>query len=77
MSSRLDWEKAKAKAKARRRPSGKRKRGVDRQIQMWKFTQRHGIGCFVCKSTEREWAKTGLSDRGPWAICVECVKRKR
>ena len=71
----LDWDKARSKEKARRRPSGKRKRGADRQVLMWRFTQRHGIGCFKCGCTDGEWAKTGHTDRGPWAICGECVKR--
>lgn len=79
MARGLDYEKDRRqqKAKGRRRPSGKKRRAHDRQMAMAYFVKRHKIECFKCKKDQvYEWAKTGTSKaHGPWAICVECLKR--
>jgi hypothetical protein len=40
------------------------------------FVLKHDIGCFKCKKKKARWAKTGISKRGPWAICGNCVSRE-
>ena len=77
--TRLDWEKANRYEKVgkRRRPKGKRQK-LDRQIIMASFVQKHGIACFICgRDQVFEWAKTGTSKKGTWAICGRCVAKKR
>lgn len=78
MARRLDWDKA--KQPARRRPSGTKRTSLkQREQRMWamvEFVQRHNISCFKCGSVSAEWAKTGTSRRGPWAICVFCVSKR-
>jgi len=44
-----------------------------RQDALAAFVDQHDLSCFKCGATEAEWAKTGISKRGPWAICVTCV----
>jgi hypothetical protein len=42
------------------------------------FVKQHQLGCFACKTKPPfEIAKIGRSKRGPWAICVPCVKKGR
>ncbi len=46
-----------------------------RSLSMLEFVVRHDLACFVCGSRINEWAKTGTNAKGPWAICLPCVKR--
>ncbi len=80
----LDWEKAtrQEKAKKRNRLTGdqrsarRKKVKADRQQALAVFVRKHDIGCFKCGQREAEWAKTGFSKRGPWAVCVVCVTKR-
>jgi hypothetical protein len=77
MTHRLDWEKANRQEKTggRRRPKGRR--GKDARLRakaMTAFTEKHNLACFKCGDRENVWAKTGVSARGPWAICIDCVR---
>jgi hypothetical protein len=68
----LDWERA----ERRRRPTGSQRRKrqpVDvRRQALEAFAAKHDLRCFKCGGVHN-WAKTGISTRGPWAICVQCV----
>ena len=81
MAKRLDWEKA--KRQERRRAKGKTRKSKrsdhDRQQAMHLFVFRHQLACFKCGESIKivEWAKTGFSKRGPWAVCSSCVTEKR
>jgi hypothetical protein len=71
--TRLDWEKA--ELKKRRRPTGsqrKRQSADIRRQALDAFTAKHDLRCFKCGG-DTNWAKTGISARGPWAVCVVCV----
>jgi len=77
--TRLDWEKVRRESKVggRRRPRGVPAKRVDKQIEMAMFVKQHELACFKCKRNDIfEWAKTGFSKRGPWAICGQCVKKR-
>lgn len=81
--TRLDWEKAKererageAKASSRPGPSSAKRRATA-EMARTAFVEKHGISCFKCGATKAEWAKTGISKRGAWAICVDCVQKGR
>jgi hypothetical protein len=77
--ARMDWEKRRAaeqglesaRAEAASKPIGARSRS--RHTALLAFVEKHGLACFKCGATKAEWAKTGISDRGPWAICTTCV----
>jgi hypothetical protein len=56
-----------------RRPKGQRP-NIDRAAVLADFAAKHELACFACGSRSNEWAKTGWNKRGPWAICVPCVK---
>lgn len=78
--AKIDWEKARAASRARRdaaeaatvTPAEARRRGT-RQAALAAFVEQHGLRCFKCGAGDAEWAKTGISKRGPWAICVPCA----
>jgi hypothetical protein len=41
------------------------------------FVWKHKLACFACGNTRPAvWAKTGWNRRGPWAVCLACVKRR-
>jgi hypothetical protein len=76
--SRLDWEKARDRDRGRATKqappgAGAAKRRAARQDALAAFVEKHEIGCFKCGAAKAEWAKTGISKRGPWAICARCV----
>ena len=48
----------------------------ERQMRLAAFVSQHGIACFKCGSKLNDWAKTGIANRGPWAICIRCVREK-
>lgn len=80
----LNWSKAKrdsnrARAYAQRQgdqPHESNKRRSDRQLAMIGFVDKHDLVCFVCHHDDNEWARTGISKRGPWAICVPCIEAR-
>jgi hypothetical protein len=37
---------------------------------MAEFVARHDLACFKCGTREGEWAKTGVSGRGPAQLIV-------
>lgn len=45
-----------------------------RQDAVAEYVAKHELACFKCGTREGEWAKTGRSGRGPWAICADCVR---
>ncbi len=49
----------------------------ERQDVMTAFVSAHSIGCFKCGATSTDWAKTGSSLRGPWCLCLNCVRNRR
>ena len=70
--TKLDWSKAKPKPAPT--PRNTRKSAMLRQTALVDFVARHDLACFRCGTREGMWAKTGVSGRGPWAICVSCVR---
>jgi hypothetical protein len=58
-------------------PEGQKReaRKRERQVRMEAFVAKHAIGCFKCGYSHGPWAKTGISWRGPWALCLSCVKK--
>lgn len=75
--SRMDWQKASAKERVVSSTDFYATRGSTRQTVIADFVREHGIGCFKCGQTSAEWAKSGTSKRGPWAICTTCVGTKK
>jgi hypothetical protein len=77
--ARLEWEKANRRERRRRQSGDQRaqKKGTVRQQVIADFVESHGIGCFKCGAPKAEWAKSGISKRGPWAICVPCVWKEK
>lgn len=71
--ARLDFEKAKRRAAVPREPRDTAQGRGARQAALAAFVAEHGLSCFKCGAESAEWAKTGISERGPWAICVPCV----
>jgi hypothetical protein len=77
--SRLDWDKARERDRVREAKQtaapdqGGARRSAARQAALAEFVAKHEIACFKCGAEKAEWAKTGISRRGPWAICVECA----
>jgi hypothetical protein len=70
--TKLDWSKAKAKPEPK--PRDNRRAATLRQTAMADFVASHDLACFKCGTREGEWAKTGVSGGGPWAICANCVR---
>jgi hypothetical protein len=70
--TKLDWEKAKPKPAPK--PRDDRRAMMLRQTAMAKYVAEHDLACFKCGAREAEWAKTGRSRRGPWAVVVNCVR---
>jgi ribonuclease HI len=71
-----DWQKARERDAARRAFAGAKPRqggSGKRQDALAAFVEKHGLRCFNCGAEKGEWAKTGVSRRGPWAICTTCV----
>ena len=64
--------------KKRRRPPKRvrQPQAVNAPEAMARFAASHNLGCFKCGSQTNPWAKTGISQRGPWAICKTCVVSK-
>jgi hypothetical protein len=50
-------------------------RRFERQDEMETFVAAHGLRCFKCNSSFNPWVKTGAGRRGPWALCVSCVRK--
>jgi len=44
-----------------------------RQTAMADFVARHELACFKVRVARSRVAKTGVSRRGPWALCVGCA----
>ena len=70
--TKLDWDKAKPKPAPT--PRDTRKQAMRRQDALAEYVAKHDLACFKCGTREGEWAKTGRSARGPWAICANCVR---
>jgi hypothetical protein len=50
---------------------------AERQRALQEFVWKHDLSCFKCGSRGPiEWAKTGISARGPWAICGPCANKR-
>lgn len=73
----LDWEKARAREKLRRSDKPKRTPSQRRLAAINSFANKHDLRCFVCSLQAGPWAKTGVSARGPWGLCVACAARPR
>lgn len=65
--TKLNWEKTNRQENLR---FGKEER--KRKI-LSDFAIKHNLQCFVCGTNENSWAKTGISRKGPWGICVACI----
>ena len=80
VARRLDYEKARRD----RLPTGggykpKVARSAGRQLKLWEYVRKHELRCFSCNRDRldvQEWAKTGRNKKGPWAICLDCVKKR-
>ncbi|MFL5972668.1 MAG: hypothetical protein ACJ750_09810 [Gaiellaceae bacterium] len=86
MARRFEWEKAKRRDRQRiagLRESSRKAKGKQRlensvrQQMLLAFVEKHSLECFACGTVAARWAKTGINKRGPWAICVPCVARRR
>lgn len=78
----FDWKRARARdreAKKHLERPKRRWRGKHRTDVMAKWAAERELACFVCGEQRPAggWAKTGVSARGPWAICVNCVREGR
>lgn len=73
--TKIDHEKMNRteKVRTRNRPSRYQRKG-EVQMALAKFVAAHDLSCFKCGAVKAEWAKTGISKRGPWAICRHCVQ---
>jgi hypothetical protein len=80
--SRLNWDKARERDRAREAKQtvvpdqGSTRRSAAKQVALAAFVAEHEIACFKCRAEKAEWAKTGISKRGPWAICAECASQQ-
>jgi hypothetical protein len=77
--ARLDWEKAdrqERSPKKRKRPGLSKRANARAQGARAEFVAKRDIECFVCGVKSAEWGKTGINKRGPWAICLPCVKSR-
>jgi hypothetical protein len=74
----LNWERANRNEARQRdlRNAPKRFTGADRQAALADFVAKNSLRCFKCKAARAEWASTGISKRGPWAICAPCVQSR-
>jgi hypothetical protein len=68
--TKFDWEKPKPAPE----PRENRRAAVMRRTAMADYVVEHDLACFKCGTRQAEWAKIGRSGRGPWAICVNCVR---
>jgi hypothetical protein len=82
MARGLNYEKANWRERHGQALSGPyKKRKTTGQKRQWRrhealqaFVDKHRLACFKCgQGGHRDWAKTGINKRGPWAICVGCV----
>jgi ribonuclease HI len=74
--AKLDWQRARQRDAARdasSEPKARQGGNGKRQAALAAFVEQHGLRCFKCGGEKVKWAKTGLSKRGPWAICTDCV----
>lgn len=78
--TKLDWEKAKRRdlaPKKRRYPRRYPTKGPCRALVLNSFVKKHHLVCFVCDTDPGVWGKTGISARGPWAICLACAEQSK
>jgi len=85
VSRQFDWERANKRDRQRietlrteSRKIRERRRTTlaSRQESISDFVHRHQLKCFVCGAEQAQWAKSGISKRGPWAICAACVAER-
>jgi hypothetical protein len=84
--TRLNWEKARQRDVARTENKVRRRlTGEQRRVKKYgewgaaiaAFALKHGIGCFVCTDKKPvQWAKSGWNRKGPWVLCLHCVKTR-
>lgn len=76
--TRLEWEKAN-KAERDRRHAQRALETGKRQVALRDWATKRELSCFKCgRPAEDVWiAKTGISKRGAWLICRDCVEEKR
>jgi hypothetical protein len=80
--SRLNWDKARERDRTRdakqtaAHDQGGARRSAARQAALAAFVAEHEIACFKCGAEKADWAKTGISTRGPWAICANCASQQ-
>jgi hypothetical protein len=73
--TKMNWSKA--KPRPRPEPSDYRSARIGRtprQKALDAYVARHDLSCFKCGTKKAEWAKTGRNKRGPWAICLNCLR---
>lgn len=70
----MDWEGARARDKARKDAHRQRQPRTDRAVVLAAYVAKHRLSCFKCGTNSGPWAKTGVSNRGPWVICLGCVQ---
>jgi hypothetical protein len=76
--AKMNWTKA--RTKPRPEPFDYRVAGLGRSPRenaLDAFVARHDLACFKFGTRKAEWAMTGHSARGPWAICAKCIRRRR
>jgi len=77
--TRLEWERARERDSAHdARQANPACSATTRRLAKPKppsprFVKEHGLRCSKCGIEKAEWAKTGISQRGAWAICVACA----
>jgi hypothetical protein len=72
--TKINWDKDRRKH-MKTEPSRGQSKDSQRQQQLRRFVKEHDLACFACGThSPIEWAKTGTTQVGPWAVCVACVK---
>ena len=79
MPNRFDWEAASLRDKqhARKPPNPLHRDTAKRQEALAAFAASHDLSCFSCQADKAEWAKSGITARGPWIVCVPCVNKRQ
>ncbi len=72
----MDWSKARTRDQQRADHHYRSDDDQLRQAALQAFALKHTLVCFKCGQDGIVWAKTGISGRGPWAICTACVQTR-
>jgi hypothetical protein len=86
MSGKMTWERAAHRDRLRAHDSERREEAASvraaaalrrRRQAAIRFAKERDLACFKCGRDDVMFAKSGVSSRGPWAICTGCVQKPR